>query len=156
MGDKYYLAIETKPKNYFPINLLDLNISKNFNTFKLEELDRFTLNYTKEEIIKSIKEANLLEVNEYMPLIVIYYEKNVIRKAEALTKDINFNLWEDIKKNYKDKNYLNKIYNFLNNKIDSNMLKILKSSNNLQDFLTIISNLPYITQRKLYFYLYEK
>ena len=51
MEDKYYLAIETKPKNFFPINLADLNIAKNFTTWKLEELDNFTLKFTEEEII---------------------------------------------------------------------------------------------------------
>ena len=39
----------------------------------LEELDAFTLKFTKKEIIDSIKEANLLEINNTMPLVIIYY-----------------------------------------------------------------------------------
>ena len=37
----------------------------------------------------------------------------------------------------------------------SNLLKI-KNSSNLNEFLKTISDLPYILQRKLYFYLNEK
>ena len=156
MENKYYLAVETKPKNYFPINLLDLNISHNFTTTKLEELDAFTLKFTKNEIMDSIKESNLLDINVTMPLIIIYNEKNVVRKALALTKDMKFDMWENIKKNYKDKNYINKLYNFLNNKTDNNISSEIKNTNDINTLFNLISSLPYPVQRKLYFYLYEK
>ena len=90
-----------------------------------------------------------------MPVVVIYYEKNVIRTMPALTKNINFDMWQYIKDNYNDKNFKNKIYNFLNNKIEEDISN-LKEANNLKEFVTIITKLPYIIQRKLYFYLYEK
>ena len=51
MENKYYLAVEVKPKNYFPINLLDLKISNHFTTTNLEELDAFTLKFSKKEIM---------------------------------------------------------------------------------------------------------
>ncbi|MBE6154948.1 MAG: hypothetical protein E7163_05230 [Firmicutes bacterium] len=156
MENKYYLAIETKPKNYFPINLLDLKIANKYNTFSLEELDKFTLKFTKQEIINSIKEANLLDVTNNMPLVVIYYEKDMVRKIDALTKDINFDMWQNIKDNFDNKNYLNKIYNFLNNKISSEELLEIKACNDLKEFFNKISYLPYLVQRKLYLYLYEK
>ena len=155
MENKYNLAIITKPKNYFPINLLDLKLGCNYNINKLEELDNFTLKYTEEEIRQAIKEANLLDITEDMPLVVIYYEKNVIRTMRALTKNINFDMWQYIKDNYNDKNFKNKIYNFLNSKIEEDISN-LKVANNLKEFVTIITKLPYIIQRKLYFYLYEK
>ena len=154
MEDKYYLAIETKPNNYFPINLLDLNIaSKNID--KLEELDAFTSKYSKEELINLIKEANLLEITDNMEVIVIYNEKNVIRKSPVLTKENVYNMWSYLKVNYEDKNFVNKIYNFLKNKIDSESLNKIKNTNNQDSFLKSISSLPYLVQRKLYFYLNE-
>ncbi len=154
MEDKYYLAIETKPNNYFPINLLDLNIaSKNID--KLEELDAFTSKYSKEELINLIKEANLLEITDNMEVIVIYNEKNVIRKSPVLTKENVYNMWSYLKVNYEDKNFVNKIYNFLKNKIDSESLNKIKNTNNQDSFLKNISSLPYLVQRKLYFYLNE-
>lgn len=156
MEDKYYLAIETKPKNFFPINLADLNIAKNFITWKLEELDNFTLKFTEEEIIKSIREANLLDITENMAVVVIYYEKNVVRKAEVLTKEKYYDMWAYLKDNYQNKNLLNKIYNFLNNKVDSEILTKLKNNSNVNDFLNTLMKLQYSVQRKLYFYLYEK
>jgi len=156
MENKYYIAIETKPKNYFPINLLDLKISNKFNTFSLEELDKFTLKFNKQEIIDSIKESNLLEITNDMPLVVIYYEKNMVRKINALTKDINFDMWKNINDNYKDKNYLNKIYNFLNNKISSEELSEIKECQDIKEFFNKLSYLPYLIQRKLYLYLYEQ
>ena len=100
MDSKYYLAIETKPKNYFPINLSNLNLANNRSTTELEKIDAFTLQYTKSEIFEAIKEANLLDINDSMSLIVIYNEKNMIRKINALTKDISFDMWADIKLNY--------------------------------------------------------
>ena len=155
MENKYYLAIETKPNNYFPINLLDVKIF-NKTTDKIEEIDSLTLKYTKEEIVNAIKEANLLEVNYDMPLVIVYVEKEKTRKVEALTKDNSFDMWQKLKDNYQDKNYCNKIINFLNNKIFEKELNELKENKGQEEFLRIISELPYFIERKLYFYLYEK
>lgn len=154
MENKYYLAIETKPNNYFPLNLLDLKIF-NKTSNKIEEIDSLTLKYTKKEIMEAIKEANLLEIDYDMPLVIIYIEKEKTRKVEALTKDNSFDMWNNLKENYQDKNYCNKIINFLNKKITEDTLNTLKNNKGQEMFLKIISELPYLTERKLYFYLYE-
>ena len=154
MENKYYLAIETKPNNYFPLNLLDLKIF-NKTSNKIEEIDSLTLKYTKKEIMEAIKEANLLEIDYDMPLVIIYVEKEKTRKVEALTKDNIFDMWNNLKENYQDKNYCNKIINFLNKKITEDTLNTLKNNKGQEMFLKIISELPYLTERKLYFYLYE-
>ena len=154
MENKYYLAIETKPNNYFPLNLLDLKIF-NKTSNKIEEIDSLTLKYTKREIMEAIKEANLLEIDYDMPLVIIYVEKEKTRKVEALTKDNSFDMWNNLKENYQDKNYCNKIINFLNKKITEDTLNTLKNNKGQEMFLKIISELPYLTERKLYFYLYE-
>lgn len=156
MENKYFLAVETKPNNYFPINLTDVKIFNGKTSTYLDELDHLTLAYTKEEIMLSIKEANLLDIDLEMPLIVLYYEKDKARKAPALTKDVSFDMWLEIKKNYHDKNYLNKIINFYNNKISKEELEKVKNTNNVEAFLYEISKLAYQDQRKLYFYLYEQ
>ena len=155
MENKYYLAVEVKPKNYFPINLLDLKIANHFTTTSLEELDSFTLKFTKKEIMDSIKEANLLDVKEDMPLNVIYYENKNTRKIEAFTKDYYYNMWDLLKNKYTDKVFMNKVINFLNKKITEEELNKIKNSHTLTDFLNSIGYLPYLVQRKLYFYLYE-
>lgn len=154
MENKYYLAIETKPNNYFPLNLSDIKIF-NKATDKIEEIDSLTLKYTKKEIIAAIKEANLLEVEYDMPLVIVYVEKEKTRKVEALTKDNSFDMWQKLKENYLDKNYCNKIINFLNNKVSVSIIDNLKASKGSEMFLKLISELPYIIERKLYFYLYE-
>lgn len=156
MENKYYLAVETKPKNYFPIDLSNLSISKGFTSFQLAELDSFTLQFTKKEIMDSIKEANLLEIEDSMPLVIIYNEKEMVRKTDVLTKDIQFDLWQDIHKNFENKLYLNKIFNFLNKKIDDEAFNKLRQTQDIEMFLNEINHLPYMIQRKLYFYLYEK
>ncbi len=156
MEKDFYLAVEVTPNNYFPVNLLDLNISNGFNSVKLEEIDNFTLRYTKEEILNAIKSANMLDVNNDMPLVVIYNEKDGVRKSMALTKDINFDMWTYIKDNYHDKAFINKVYNFLRNKVSVNVANSLKQTNNLEQYINTISSLDYLLQRKLYFYLYEK
>ena len=154
MENKYYLAIETKPNNYFPLNLLDIKLF-NKTSNKIEEIDSLTLKYTKREIMEAIKEANLLEIDYDMPLVIIYVEKEKTRKVEALTKDNSFDMWNNLKENYQDKNYCNKIINFLNKKITEDTLNTLKNNKWQEMFLKIISELPYLTERKLYFYLYE-
>ena len=155
MENKYYLAVEVKPKNYFPINLLDLKIANHFTTTSLKELNSFTLKFTKKEIMDSIKEANLLDVKEDMPLVVIYYENKNTRKIEAFTKDYYYNMWDLLKNKYTDKVFMNKVINFLNKKITEEELNKIKNSHTLTDFLNSIGYLPYLVQRKLYFYLYE-
>lgn len=155
MENKYYLAVEVRPKNYFPINLLDLKISRGFTSTNLEELDAFTLKFTKSEIMNAVKEANLLDVNDDMPLVVIYYENKYTRKIEALTKDYNYDMWKLLNDKYGDKVFLNKIINFLNHKVDEKIIEELKSVQDKIKFLKILGTLPYFVQRKLYFYLYE-
>lgn len=155
MENKYYLAIEVRPKSYFPINLLDLNIFKGGAASNLEELDAFTLKFTKKEILDSIREANLLQVDDNMPLVIIYYENKYTRKLEALTKDYNYDMWNLLDKKYGDKLFLNKIVNFLNHKIDEKIVDQLKKVQSKKELLNIIGMLPYFIQRKLYFYLYE-
>lgn len=155
MENKYYLAVEVKPRNYFPLNLNDLKIANHITISSLEELDAFTLKFTKEEIITSIKEANLLEVDNSMPLVVIYYENKNTRKIEALTKDNNYDMWLLLKTKFSDKAFLNKVVNFLRSKIDIKKLEAIKGSSDATVFLQNISTLPYLVQRKLYLYLYE-
>ena len=151
MEDKYYLAVETKPNNYFPIELLNLSIAKGFTTQLLEKLDNFTLQFTELEIREAIKEANLLEITDDMPLIVIYNEKGRMRKAHILTKDLDFDMWAYIRGHYSDKNFRNKIYNFLANKVSKEELELLKGHDMWEEFVRIISGFSYLVQRKLYF-----
>jgi len=156
MEIKYYLAVEIKPNNYFPINLSDLNISNNFNITKLAELDGFTSRFTKDEIIDSIKSANLLEVSSDMPLVVIYNEKGAMRKIKSLTKDNSFDMWQHLQTNFNDKNFKSKVYNFLANKIDEYTLLNIKNAETPKEYIYAINEMPYNIERKLYFYLYEK
>lgn len=155
MENKYYLAIELRPKNYFPINLLDLNIARGFTTTNLEQLDHFTQKFTKKEIMEAVREANLLDIYDDMPLVVIYYENKYTRKIDVLTKDNYYDMWQLLREKYGDKIFLNRIVNFLNHKIDLSFLEQIKKSDNVQDFLSLIGNLSYSVQRKLYLYLYE-
>ncbi len=156
METKYYLAVETKPNNYFPINLLDLNISNNFNTTKLAELDAFSSKFTKEEIMNSIKLANLLDITNNMALVVVYNEKGAMRTAPVLTKDNSFDMWEYLQNNFPNKAFTNKIHNFLQNKIDEYTLNNIKNAKSVKEFIYAINEMPYPVERKLYFYLYEK
>ena len=136
-------------------NLLDLKISGGFTSTNLEELDAFTLKFTKKQIMDAVKEANLLDVNENMPLVVIYYENKYTRKIEAFTKDYNYDMWKLLNDEYGNKVFLNKIINFLNHKVDKEIVDKLKNVQDKNEFLKILGTLPYFVQRKLYFYLYE-
>ncbi len=153
--NKYYLAIESRPKNYFPINLLDLKIANGFSTTNLESLDAFTQKFSKKEIMDAVRDANLLVVSDDMALVVIYYENKNTRKIDALTKDNYYDMWKMFKEKYNDKVFLNRVVNFLNKKINNESLEKIKNSKNLDDFLEGIVNIPYLVQRKLYLYLYE-
>ena len=86
---------------------------------------------------------------------LIYYENKNTRKVQALTKDYNYDMWGLLKEKYRDKIFLNKVVNFLNKKIDEGTLQKIKNSKDLNTFLSLIGYLPYLVQRKLYFYLYE-
>ncbi len=155
MENKYYLAVEIKPNNYFPINLGELSIAKDVVNYDILSLDNFTLKFREEEIRKAIIDDNLLDIDDKMPLVVIYYEKNDVRKTDVLTKDKLYDLKGFIKDNFNDKNFRNKIYNFLNNKVDGE-LDGLKNPVNEEEYMRVINSLPYMVRRKLYFYLYEK
>ena len=153
MESKYYLAVEINPNNYFPINLKDISLANYDINYDLESIDNFTVKYSINEIKEAINKANILSVNDTMPLVVIYYEKNVVRKTDVLTKEYIYDMTQFIKTNFNNKDFINKIYNFLNNKLkveDSN----LKKPTDYLEYIKTINNLPYNIKRKLYFYLY--
>ena len=87
MENKYYLAVEVKPKNYFPINLLDLKIAKHFTTTNLEELDAFTLKFSKKALTDLHVEISLTvndiqfftspDITHGKELFFILYSKNL-------------------------------------------------------------------------------
>ena len=120
-----------------------------------EELDAFTLKFTKQEIIEAIKEDNLLDIAEPVNLFVIYYENKYTRKIDVLTKDRFYDMWKLLKEKYLDKAFVNKVVNFIRNKVDESMVLNIKNSETANEFLNNIGKLSYLMQRKLYLYLYE-
>lgn len=165
----YLLVLEKRPFDYMPINinLLDLiDNSKVYNSIK--DIDDFTKQYTKKQIIDSIINANIV-TSEYLTgdlliIEIINNNKKYLHKYKALTKDIinDFDLIKFIYTNINNKNILNSISVKLQNLIekeDEELLILFKDSvnkKNVKDIVKILFFLPYEYQREIDLYLIEK
>ena len=59
MEDKYFLTLRHQKGNEVKIDISLLEVAKGFYPRTLEEIDNFTLNFTKKELLQEIEKANI-------------------------------------------------------------------------------------------------
>ena len=154
---RYSLALQKQKGNEVLINTLDLDIAKGFFSTDIEQIDAFTLNFTKEEIIASIERANIADG---------YLEGELIIQSLENKKDIKVAMTKDFVKDFEIGNYLymikdnkNLLSNFANKYMsivnDENLKNRMKDAlkNNIEEMYKLFEELPYINKREFIVYL---
>ena len=137
----FFLAIKRRNNDYLPLewNLTSLYNGEDLST--LEGIDSFTSRINEAELINAILNKNMVDVDDkFKEFVIIFKEKGVVRElsdgvcfdknADFLKKSIIHGFLYD-KRN--DKQVINKIYNFLNNKNGDQPLEELKYILNRMD-----------------------
>lgn len=153
----YHLVIEYRPGDFMPVDInILLNVPSGYNFCMIENIDMFTKKYTLIDLMKMIKEANIVP-EKYLNGSLTIINDNKYR-YEVLTLDNNkFALDEFIKENINDKQIMNKIVNIYQKYSDKNIetLKMGVKNTDYNLVLSIIFALEYINIRSIYIYVLE-
>lgn len=154
------LAIEENQNNFFPIDISELDLGSNFLYCSLKELDCLVFGFGVDYIREQIKNANIFsEQSQNKEIVIIYDDEGKIEKVPLITRELlnDKGISELVGENVHDKVFLNRIYNRLDSMAKAEeilleqkneMITALKSGD-INVFITIYDNLPYIVQRKL-------
>ena len=127
----------------------------------LQDIDAFTMGFSKEEIISSIRRANIAD-ESYLNGKLVIQDNQKHNPLTVIDKEFydNFNIFEYLKSKVNDKNKLNTIINKFNaivkdERINKDFKDYLKSGN-MDIALNVLFNLPYLTIRKFMVYLLDE
>lgn len=160
-NQKYFLALQKRPGDFKFIDISKLNISLGFTPTSLAEIDAFTINYSIEDILKSIKIANIVE-EEYQKgtLVIQDNQKHNPLKVIDRTYLDDFSIDRFFIENINDKEMMNRIVCKLSSilkeerKIPENLKKAIRYKN-IDAILAIIFSISYPLERKLMLYLID-
>lgn len=157
---KHFLALMVRPGDYVLIDISKLDIARGYEPNELIELDTFTMSFSKEEIIASIKRANIAD-QRYLNGNLVVQDNQKHKPIAVIDRDFydNFRIDLFLKEHMEDKNFMNMIINKFSaivkdDKITQSFKKTL-GINDLIDACNVLFNLPYLVQRKFIVYLIE-
>lgn len=155
----YFLTLRIQKGQETRIDLSQMRVSQGFNPISLEDLDAFTLNFTKDELLKEIDNDNL--AGEYINGTLCITDNQNHRPLPVLTKDYvgDFNIFNYITVNIHNKNLMsnlnNKYQNLMMNDIVKEKFKNAIHEENIDGIFEGIRELEYIHQRELVCYIID-
>lgn len=155
---KHFLALMKRPGDYVFIDISRLDIASNYRPNFLADIDSFTMCFTKEEIMNSIKRCNVVS-NIYLSGKLVIQDNQKHNPLEVIDREYydNFRLDIYLKNKMKDKVKLNNILNKFNSIVKDDeckkMFNIAMKSDNLRLAIDVLLNLPYLELRKYMIYL---
>lgn len=157
---KHFLALMKRPGDYLFIDISQLDIANGYKPRTLMEIDGFTMYFTKEEIMASIKRANIADAY-YVHGKLVIQDNQKHNPLEVVDKDlfINFRVDSYLESKVNDKEIFNKIINkFMGITKDNNLVKLFKTSlenSDLNTVIEILDSMNYLIQRKFVIYLLD-
>ncbi len=156
--EKYFLTLRIQKGQEAKIDISSLAKAKGFFSTNLEEIDNFTLNFTYDELIEEIDEANIADA--YLEGTLCITDNQNHRPLKVLTKDYvqNFNLYTFINDHLNDKkimnNIVNKFHNFSKMATYEEFKKAINEGN-IKVIFELLNDLDYLNRRKLLCYLID-
>lgn len=157
---KFFLAVLKRPGDYKFIDVSKLKISNGYNPNSLAEIDSFTMDFSIEEIMKSIKEANIVGT-DYLEGKLVIQDNQKHKPLKVIDKEYvsDFRIDKFLKERISNKSLMNNIAYKLNTLVeDKNLVETFKEgikTNNLMMALNAIFQINYPVQRKFMIYLID-
>ena len=158
---RHFLALLRRPGDYVFIDTSKLDIAYGNYYLFLQDIDAFTLRFTKDEIMASIRRANIAD-ESYINGKLVIQDNQKHNPLPVIDKDFynDFNIEEYLKSKISDKNKLNTIINkfaaIIKDDAMSKDFKDYLKSGNVDIAMNILFNSPYLLQRKFIVYLIEE
>ena len=157
---KHFLSLMARIGDYVFIDISKLDIANGYYPSSLADIDSFTMHFSVDEIMNSIKRANLAS-NKYLNGSLVIEDNQKHNPITVIDKDFynNFRIDLFLSEKMKNKNALNNILNkfraICKDKVIEDSFILAIKNNNLDLAVDILFNLPYITLRKFIVYLIE-
>lgn len=155
---KHFLSLMARIGDYTFIDISKLDIANGYNPYSLADIDSFTMHFSKEEIIASIKRANLVS-DKYLNGTLVIADNQKHNPVEVIDKEfyntfrIDLYLMEIMQNKVKSNNIINKFGSICKDKIICDSFTLAIKSSNLDLAIDILFNLPYLSMRKFMIYL---
>lgn len=157
---KHFLSLMARIGDYIFIDISKLDIANGYNPYNLADIDSFTMHFSKEEILSSIKRANLVS-DKYLNGKLIIADNQKHNPIDVIDKEFynNFRIDLFLSKQQENKvslnNILNKFRAICKDKAIEDSFILAIKNNNMDLAVDILFNLPYLTLRKFIVYLIE-
>ena len=157
---KHFLSLMARIGDYVFIDISKLDIANGYYPSSLSDIDSFTMHFSLDEIMDSIKRANLAS-NKYLNGSLVIEDNQKHNPITVIDKNFynNFRIDLFLSEKMKNKNSLNNILNkfraICKDKFIEDSFILAIKNNNLDLAVDILFNLPYIILRKFIIYLIE-
>jgi hypothetical protein len=157
---KHFLALLSRPGDCIFISIPRLDIANGYSINTLQDIDIFTMKYSTEEIMASIKRANIAP-ERYLNGSLVIQDNQKHNPLQVIDKTFynNFRIDLFLDSTLSDKNKLNVVINKFNALVSDEVIKKefkeSLNSGNLDKTVDILFNLPYKSLRKYMIYLIE-
>lgn len=157
---KHFLSLMFRVGDYAYIDISVLDIAGGYRPNRLEDIDSFTMHFTKEEIMAAIKRSNVVN-DKYLSGQLVIADNQKHKPIRVIDKNYynNFRIDLYLKEKMQNKQEINNIFNkfksiCLEEKTNNDFHKALLD-NNLDLAIDILFNLPYLKLRKFIVYLLD-
>lgn len=157
---KHFLALMDRPGDSIYIDISKLDISKGFESVDLGDIDSFTMHFSKDEILESIRRANIVS-EKYLNGTLVIQDNQKHKPLPVIDKELcdGFQLDAYLKEKELDKMAINTIINKFrviceDEVARDSFINYLKSGN-IELAINVLFSLPYLSIRKLVLYLIE-
>lgn len=157
---KHFLALMALPGDFALIDISKLDIANGYYPLTLAHLDTFTMTFSKNEIMESIKRSNIVD-KKYMNGTLVIQDNQKHNPIAVIDKDLydNFQIDEFLRSKENDKNGINNIINkfgaIVKDKEISSNFKTMLRMGNINGACQVLFGLPYLEQRKFILYLLD-
>lgn len=154
---KHFLALMARPGDYVFIDISKLDIANGYNPVNLSGMDSFTMHFSINELMESIKRTNMAS-EKYLNGTLVIQDNQKHNPIKVIDKDFYnyFQVDNYLKEKIGNKQELNKIINKIRSLTDkSQMFVDALINNNIDLAVDALFSLPYLIERRFIIYLIE-
>ena len=157
---KHFLALMSRPGDYVFIEISKLDIANGYNPSNLGEIDSFTMHFNIDEIMDSIKRANVVS-KIYLEGTLVIADNQKHNPIQVIDKNYynNFQINEFLNSKLSNKMFINNLINkfgsICNDSDKKEDFNNALKENNINKAIDILFCMPYLKLRKYIMYLID-